>query len=88
MNHKEAIDELQSRVDLITNDYKEDKVLSSYKAALTLGVEALESSVPKKPKHIHISSGIRFGRCDRCQGLVNDEWKGCPFCRGAIDWEE
>lgn len=72
MTKTEAAAELQKRVELITDEYNEDKVLTAYREALRIGVESVNKQEPMKPVHIHVSSGIRYGRCARCGTLVND----------------
>lgn len=88
MKHSEAIDQLQSRVDLITNKFHEDKVLTAFKEALTMGVEALRKQEPLKPERQHTNSGIAYGRCARCGAIVNDLQNGCPECVSALDWSD
>lgn len=61
-----------------------DKVIN----ALYAGVEQMELAIPEPPTSIIDTHGLRFGRCPRCSVLVNDHQKGCPECRGAIDWGE
>lgn len=88
MTNREAIEQLQSRVDLITDKFHEDKVLTAFKEALKMGIAALKQQEPVKPEKQHTNSGIRYGKCARCGAIVNHLQNGCPGCVGALDWSD
>lgn len=54
--------------------------------ALSMGLEALEKQIPKKPGR---DEEYPLGRvCPRCRGYLGNVYRYCPRCGGAIDWGE
>lgn len=60
MTVKEAMYELQERLDLIKDDFREDPTLRSYAEALTMAIEALKATdEPDEPDNDNIDADIQ-----------------------------
>ena len=77
MTNREAIDELQSAIDLIIQTATE---IDPW--AVEIAVEAMEKQIPKKPESVF---------CPQCGEEFTDDdcWSSdyCRNCGQAIDWE-
>ena len=89
MDTQKAIRELQSRIDLIDKDYKND--VPEYREALVTAVLALEKQVARKPDYIGVGIPEENGYasyCPRCDCNLDDNREAdyCPGCGQKLEW--